>query len=60
MSLEEIESKGWESINASDQEDIVNGQGRRDINLNEGAITQSLRRKEKETHKKERMSTRNK
>ncbi len=47
-----------ESINDREKENSAKGKGRRDTNLNEGAMEQSLRRNEKDTQKYERMSAR--
>ncbi len=49
-----------ELIKHSGNKNSAKGGGRRDTNLNKGAIKQSLRRKEKETQKYKRMSARNK
>ncbi len=48
-SLEEVGKQGMEPIADSGNKNSAKGQGKNDINLNEGGIKQNLRRKEKET-----------
>ncbi len=59
-SLEEMGKHGMEPIKDICNKNSAKGLGRNNNNHNEGVIKQSLRRKEKEIQKHEKMSARNK